>query len=166
MLSKALRKQLIEQKMWERALERKKDSNSSQTWRRTRDMAKLAITDLSLLVSTLPEDKRSELFTAELSEKLFKALLKTEDAAIVADIIHEGLLVFEYGYSRLEGKKALREPAIRILREADAICSAMAEKVSARDTIRSLAEDNLLMLHGRKRSRSRQETLKKQSLKS
>jgi hypothetical protein len=73
MLGKPLRKKLIDYESWQKAV--KNDSNSHQTWRRNRDKAKVAITDLGVLATALEEDKQQEVFFPERLAELTRAIL-------------------------------------------------------------------------------------------
>src|SRR5438552_18921175 len=75
MLDKALRKHLLEQKDWDKALKAKHDSNPYQTWQRNRDLATRAMRDLIILMNSLREEKQAEVFNAQNVEPFIRTLL-------------------------------------------------------------------------------------------
>jgi hypothetical protein len=76
MLGKPLRRKLVDYKSWQKAV--KNDSNAPQTWRRNRDRANVAITDLGILATALEEEKQQEVFSSERLAEFTKAVLGYE----------------------------------------------------------------------------------------
>src|SRR5215210_4991305 len=67
-----MRRQLNEQN-WLSIIE--EDSNATQTWKRLRDKAIIAINDLKLLAEKLPDDKQEEIFNKLAIDKLVNSIL-------------------------------------------------------------------------------------------
>jgi len=75
LLNKSLRRRLLEQKDWDKALRKIGDKNPNQTWRRTRDRLRTEMNDLILMAEILPEEKQEELFDHQIVARLVRAIL-------------------------------------------------------------------------------------------
>jgi hypothetical protein len=73
MLGNSVRKRLSEHK-WLDLMQR--DSNPTQTWKRTRSQAQTAIDDLVLLANSLPDDKQEQIFNYENVNRLITSMLR------------------------------------------------------------------------------------------
>ena len=88
LLDTKLKERLLKHKEWDKAakyvdtvtadvLSEKPHSNPAQRWRRTLKAAQTSIDDLLILATTIPEEKRAEIFTVENAEKLVDGMLGT-----------------------------------------------------------------------------------------